>query len=136
MATLESIQASFDQFARDQLVRDEGIRRAFEIFASTVERTNATLAIISQQITDQNGGFIEAVRAATLDSLRAIMMIRAYRMRGHCTNCGNDRLLGLFSVGHEVGQGVLGRAKCPACGNHTCRWDRLAGPDETPGDQS
>src|SRR5215218_2461778 len=25
----------------------------------------------------------EAVRAATLDSLRAIMMIRAYRMRGH-----------------------------------------------------
>jgi hypothetical protein len=60
----------------------------------------------------------------------------AYRMRGHCTNCGNDRLLGLFSVGHEVGQGVLGRAKCPACGNHTCRWDRLAGPDETPGDQS
>src|SRR6185369_4742567 len=25
----------------------------------------------------------DAVRAATLDSLRAIMMIRAYRMRGH-----------------------------------------------------
>src|SRR5690606_33713060 len=25
----------------------------------------------------------EAIRAATLDSLRAIMMIRAYRMRGH-----------------------------------------------------
>jgi 20S proteasome alpha/beta subunit len=69
MATLESIQASFDQFARDQLVRDEGIRRAFEIFASTVERTNATLAIISQQITDQNGGFIEAVRAAVDDAL-------------------------------------------------------------------
>jgi 20S proteasome alpha/beta subunit len=69
MATLESIQASLDQFARDQLVRDEGIRRAFEIFAGTVERTNATLAIISQQITDQNGGFIEAVRAAVDDAL-------------------------------------------------------------------
>jgi 2-oxoglutarate dehydrogenase E1 component len=29
------------------------------------------------------GASAEAVRAATLDSLRAIMMIRAYRMRGH-----------------------------------------------------
>ena len=29
------------------------------------------------------GSSAEAVRAATLDSLRAIMMIRAYRMRGH-----------------------------------------------------
>jgi 2-oxoglutarate dehydrogenase E1 component len=29
------------------------------------------------------GSSSEAVRAATLDSLRAIMMIRAYRMRGH-----------------------------------------------------
>ena len=58
----------------------------------------------------------------------------AYRMRGHCTNCGNRALLGLFSAGHEVGQGVLGRAKCPTCGNHTCHWDRLATPDETPGE--
>jgi ribosomal protein S27E len=58
----------------------------------------------------------------------------AYRMRGHCTNCGNDALLGLFSAGHEVGQGVLGWAKCPTCGNHTCRWDRLATADETPGE--
>lgn len=56
-----------------------------------------------------------------------------YRMRGHCTNCGNGALLGLFTARHEVGQGVLGRAECPTCGNRTCRWDRLATPDETPG---
>ncbi|HZC15136.1 MAG TPA: 2-oxoglutarate dehydrogenase E1 component, partial [Caulobacteraceae bacterium] len=31
----------------------------------------------------QPGASVDAVRAATLDSLRAIMMIRAYRMRGH-----------------------------------------------------
>lgn len=58
----------------------------------------------------------------------------AYRMRGRCTNCGNDALLGLFSAGHEVSQGVLCRGVCPACGNHACRWDRLATPDETPGE--
>ena len=29
------------------------------------------------------GASVEAIRAATTDSLRAIMMIRAYRMRGH-----------------------------------------------------
>jgi hypothetical protein len=52
---------------------------------------------------------------------------------GHCTNCGNDTLVGLFSARHEVGQGVLGRGKCPACGNNTCHWDRLATPDEIPG---
>src|SRR5581483_11018256 len=31
----------------------------------------------------QPSASVDAVRAATLDSLRAIMMIRAYRMRGH-----------------------------------------------------
>ena len=44
----------------------------------------AVEAKIAQKITDKAPAATpEAVRAATLDSLRAIMMIRAYRMRGH-----------------------------------------------------
>ena len=43
MASLDGIQAWLDQFARDQLVRDEGIRRAFENLASAIERNTATL---------------------------------------------------------------------------------------------
>jgi 2-oxoglutarate dehydrogenase E1 component len=44
----------------------------------------AVEAKISKAIEGQApGSSSEAVRAATLDSLRAIMMIRAYRMRGH-----------------------------------------------------
>ncbi|HCL49149.1 MAG TPA: hypothetical protein DHW86_06505, partial [Rhodobiaceae bacterium] len=39
---------------------------------------------IEARLNPQNGAQdIEAVRAATLDSIRAIMMIRAYRFRGH-----------------------------------------------------
>src|SRR3954468_8605617 len=44
----------------------------------------AVEAKISAKITErQPAASTDAVRAATLDSLRAIMMIRAYRMRGH-----------------------------------------------------
>jgi len=44
----------------------------------------AVEAKIAQKITDKAPAATpEAVRAATLDSLRAIMMIRAYRVRGH-----------------------------------------------------
>ena len=52
MASIDGIQAILDQFARDQLVRDEGIRRAFEIMAGTIERQTATLNLISQQVAD------------------------------------------------------------------------------------
>ena len=41
-------------------------------------------ARLANRITERQPGLgADAVRAATLDSLRAIMMIRAYRMRGH-----------------------------------------------------
>jgi 2-oxoglutarate dehydrogenase E1 component len=44
----------------------------------------AVEAKLGAKITERAAGAsAEAVRAATLDSLRAIMMIRAYRMRGH-----------------------------------------------------
>ena len=44
----------------------------------------AVEAKLAKALTDKApGASAEAVRAATLDSLRAIMMIRAYRMRGH-----------------------------------------------------
>src|SRR5580693_7093274 len=44
----------------------------------------AVEAKIANRITERQPGIsADAVRAATLDSLRAIMMIRAYRMRGH-----------------------------------------------------
>ena len=44
----------------------------------------AVEAKIASRITERQPGLgADAVRAATLDSLRAIMMIRAYRMRGH-----------------------------------------------------
>ena len=44
----------------------------------------AVEAKLGAKITERSvGASAEAVRAATLDSLRAIMMIRAYRMRGH-----------------------------------------------------
>src|SRR5580692_10143503 len=44
----------------------------------------AVEAKIASRITERQPGIsADAVRAATLDSLRAIMMIRAYRMRGH-----------------------------------------------------
>jgi 2-oxoglutarate dehydrogenase E1 component len=39
--------------------------------------------IVERQAASPGGASVDAVRAATLDSLRAIMMIRAYRMRGH-----------------------------------------------------
>jgi len=55
-----------------------------------------------------------------------------YRMAGHCTNCGRTGLIGLFTAGHQVANGVLGRGQCPSCGNQTCYWDRLATPDEVP----
>jgi 2-oxoglutarate dehydrogenase E1 component len=46
--------------------------------------TPAVEAKLTKAIADKSpGASVEAVRAATLDSLRAIMMIRAYRMRGH-----------------------------------------------------
>ncbi|KAB7742200.1 2-oxoglutarate dehydrogenase E1 component [Parvibaculum sedimenti] len=39
---------------------------------------------IKQKISERKGGASEAeIRAATLDSVRALMMIRAYRIRGH-----------------------------------------------------
>ncbi len=44
----------------------------------------AVEAKVSARITErQPAASVDAVRGATLDSLRAIMMIRAYRMRGH-----------------------------------------------------
>jgi len=44
----------------------------------------AVEAKLGRAIADKSPGATEeAVRAATLDSLRAVMMIRAYRMRGH-----------------------------------------------------
>ena len=44
----------------------------------------AVEAKLGARITERQPGIsADAVRAATLDSLRAIMMIRAYRMRGH-----------------------------------------------------
>lgn len=69
MASLDGIQAWLDQFARDQLVRDEGIRRAFENLASAIERNTATLNLISQQVTDGNETAVDAMRAALDDAL-------------------------------------------------------------------
>ena len=69
MASIDSIQAWLEQFARDQLVRDEGIRRAFENLCSAIERQTATLNLISQQVADGNDTFIDAVRAAVDDAL-------------------------------------------------------------------
>jgi len=44
----------------------------------------AVEAPIKQKISERKGGASEAeIRAATLDSVRALMMIRAYRIRGH-----------------------------------------------------
>jgi 20S proteasome alpha/beta subunit len=69
MVSIDGIQAWLEQFARDQLVRDEGIRRAFENLCSAIERQTATLNVVSKQITDQNDTFIDAVRAAVDDAL-------------------------------------------------------------------
>jgi 20S proteasome alpha/beta subunit len=69
MATLESIQAFLDQFARDQLVRDEGIRRAFENLCSAIERQTATLDLIGQMVKDGNDTALDAMRAAMDDAL-------------------------------------------------------------------
>ena len=52
-----------------------------------------------------------------------------YRMIGGCLNCRTERLLGLFTAGHEAIGG-----NCPVCGCAKLHWDRLASPDEIPAD--
>lgn len=52
----------------------------------------------------------------------------AYRMVGHCTNCGARPLLVLLSARHEVSHS----GACPKCGNYTVHCDRLAEDDELP----
>jgi hypothetical protein len=52
----------------------------------------------------------------------------AYRMLGHCTNCGAAPLLGLFTTGH----GASDQGRCPACGCYSLRWDKLASPGDVP----
>lgn len=52
----------------------------------------------------------------------------AYRMVGHCTNCGYAPLLVLLSARHEVRHDGV----CPKCGNRSVHCDRLAKDGELP----
>ena len=49
MANLETIQAALDRIEREIKVRDEGLRRAFEILVSAIERNDQTLEMIHEQ---------------------------------------------------------------------------------------
>lgn len=49
MASLETIQAALDRIEREIKVRDEGLRRAFEILVGAMERNNQTLGMIHEQ---------------------------------------------------------------------------------------
>lgn len=48
-----------------------------------------------------------------------------YKLAGYCTNCGTEPIVGVFTVGHEAGSGVLGR-KCPVCGCKRLGWRGIA----------
>lgn len=50
-----------------------------------------------------------------------------YRMVGSCQNCGLDRVLVLFTAGHETRQ-----AECPKCQCQTVGRYRSATDDEIP----
>jgi hypothetical protein len=49
MASVETIQAALDRIEREMKVRDEGLRRAFDILAGAMERNNQTLGMIHEQ---------------------------------------------------------------------------------------
>jgi hypothetical protein len=48
-ANPETIQAALDQIGREMKVRDEGLRRAFEILCGAIERNGQTLGMIHEQ---------------------------------------------------------------------------------------
>ena len=52
----------------------------------------------------------------------------AYRMVGHCTNCGHGPLLLLISAGH----GKPSATRCPRCACYDVQCDRAATDDELP----
>ena len=49
MATLDTIQASLDRMEREQKVRDAGILRTFDLFATEVKRLQQMLADHEQE---------------------------------------------------------------------------------------
>jgi len=46
MASIETLQASFDRFEREQKARDDGLRRAFHMFADALKRLQETVETI------------------------------------------------------------------------------------------
>lgn len=44
-----------------------------------------------------------------------------YEMRGYCTNCQYDPVVGMFGRGHSVASGVMG-PPCPRCGVTSLMW--------------
>lgn len=51
----------------------------------------------------------------------------AYRMVGHCLNCGAEPVLMLFTAGHDARL-----LPCPTCGCRRVAPERLAAGDEIP----
>ena len=49
MANIETLQASFDRFEREQKVRDQGLLRAFAMFATELKRLQEMLADHEQE---------------------------------------------------------------------------------------
>lgn len=49
MASIETLQASFDRFEREQKVRDQGLLRAFDMFATELKRLQEMLADHEQE---------------------------------------------------------------------------------------
>lgn len=49
-----------------------------------------------------------------------------YRMLGHCANCKTQRIVGVFTKGHQAQSGWSSPA-CPVCGcSGMIYWERLA----------
>jgi hypothetical protein len=48
-----------------------------------------------------------------------------YRMKGRCSNCRAHDIIGVFSRGHEAGEGMTG-PRCPICGCMELQWKGLA----------
>lgn len=50
MANFETIQAKLEQIGREMKVRDDGLRRAFEILCSAIDRNGQTLQLIHEDV--------------------------------------------------------------------------------------
>jgi hypothetical protein len=76
MATLDTIQAAFERYEREQKVRDAGLLRSFQILCDAIDRNGQVLEMIHKQciaqrqmLQDHIDGLSETVRAAVEDAL-------------------------------------------------------------------